>query len=293
MAKLYNLARVVSSTTGTGTLTLGAAVSGCLTFANAGVKDGDVVSYGISDGSNSEVGIGTYTSSGPTLSRTTVLASTNSGNKISCSGNQQVYVTILAEDITQNDGWIRVKDTWTYASATTITVPSGATAIYSVGDKIKLTQTNAKYFYIIDVADTLLTITAGTSYTLTNATIRDVFYSKLSNPVGFPEYFAYTPSISYAGGTTNPTSLTPDAKFSISGNMVFVICNGTLTRGSGNRSYTVITMPVTVGTVGSGGCHTNFTAAPASGVYVQTSCTIFHGTMITDGVMFLSLFYYL
>ena len=96
---LYNLVRVISATTGTGTLTLGAAVSGCLTFAGGGVPDGAQVSYGISDGVNSEVGRGTYTSAGTTLSRDTVLASTNSGAKINCSGSEQVFITALAEDV--------------------------------------------------------------------------------------------------------------------------------------------------------------------------------------------------
>lgn len=99
MAFLYNLARMTSTTTGTGTITLGSAVSGCLSFADAGVADGTLVSYGISDGSNSEVGRGTYTASGTTLSRDTVLASTNSGNKIMLSGNEQVFITALASDI--------------------------------------------------------------------------------------------------------------------------------------------------------------------------------------------------
>jgi hypothetical protein len=58
MAKLYNLARVTTATTGTGTMTLGAAVAGYLTFAGAGVQNGDVVAYAIKDGSNSEIGRG-------------------------------------------------------------------------------------------------------------------------------------------------------------------------------------------------------------------------------------------
>lgn len=98
---LYNLARVVSETTGTGTLTLGAAVSGCLTFALAGVPDGAVVTYGITEGTSSEVGRGTYASAGPTLTRDTVLASTNSGNKINCAGNEQVFITIASKDLTR------------------------------------------------------------------------------------------------------------------------------------------------------------------------------------------------
>ena len=97
--KLVNLARMTSATVGVGTLSLGTAVDGCVTFASAGVVDGDVVSYGISDGVNSEVGRGTYAASGATLSRDTVLTSTNAGAKIYCSGNQQVYITVLAEDL--------------------------------------------------------------------------------------------------------------------------------------------------------------------------------------------------
>jgi hypothetical protein len=98
MSKLYNLARMSTTTTGTGTITLASAVSGYLTFALAGVSNGDVVSYGIKDGSNSEVGTGTYTSSGTTLTRT-VTKSTNSNAAISLSGAAEVFITARAEDL--------------------------------------------------------------------------------------------------------------------------------------------------------------------------------------------------
>jgi hypothetical protein len=100
MAKLYNLARVFTSTAGTGTITLGSAVSGFLTFSGAGVADGDVVTYAISDGTNSEIGRGTYAASGTTLTRS-VIRSTNSNTAISLSGNAQVFITAAAEDF----GW--------------------------------------------------------------------------------------------------------------------------------------------------------------------------------------------
>jgi hypothetical protein len=99
MAKLYNLARMTTVTTGTGTIVLGSPVNGFLSFSGAGVQDGDVVSYGISDGANAEVGIGTYTASGTTLART-VSTSTNSNNAISLSGGAQVFITARAEDLT-------------------------------------------------------------------------------------------------------------------------------------------------------------------------------------------------
>jgi hypothetical protein len=98
MSKLYDLARMTTATTGTGTITLGAAVSGFLTFAGAGTVDSDVVSYGIRDGVNSEVGTGTYTAAGTTLTRT-VTKSTNSNAAINLSGTAEVYITLRAEDV--------------------------------------------------------------------------------------------------------------------------------------------------------------------------------------------------
>ena len=85
-----------SSTTGQGTLTLGGAETGFRTFADIG--DGNTTYYAIVDGNNFEVGIGTYTASGTTLSRDTVLQ-TSAGNttKISCSGAQKVFVTQPAD----------------------------------------------------------------------------------------------------------------------------------------------------------------------------------------------------
>lgn len=101
MAKLYNLARMTSSTTGTGTITLGSAVSGYLTFALAGAASGDVVDYAIKDGANSEIGTGTYTvAAGPvyTLTRT-VTKSTNSNAAISLSGAAEVFISPRAETL--------------------------------------------------------------------------------------------------------------------------------------------------------------------------------------------------
>jgi len=98
MPKLYSLARMSTATTGTGTITLGSAVTGFLTFTQAGVADGDVVTYAIADGINSEIGRGTYTASGTTLTRS-VLRSTNGNAAVSLSGTAQVFITAAAEDL--------------------------------------------------------------------------------------------------------------------------------------------------------------------------------------------------
>jgi hypothetical protein len=99
VAKLYNLARMTTPTNGTGTITLGAAVSSFLTFTQAGVSDGETITYAIEDLGNSarEIGRGVYTAAGPTLTRS-VLKSTNSDAAINLSGSAQVFITAAKED---------------------------------------------------------------------------------------------------------------------------------------------------------------------------------------------------
>ena len=103
----YDLVRVYTSTTGTGTLTVGSAVSGFLAFSGngqGGVPDGALVSYGIQDGSSRETGTGVYTLSTNALTRN-VMRSTSfnsvsqSYNPISLSGSAQVFITALATDM--------------------------------------------------------------------------------------------------------------------------------------------------------------------------------------------------
>lgn len=99
MAKLFNLARMTTATTGTGTLTLGVAAPGYLSFVNAGIQTGDIASYVIVEGVNRESGRGTFTSPDQ-FARTTVLNSTAGGTtKINLSGAAEVMITALKEDI--------------------------------------------------------------------------------------------------------------------------------------------------------------------------------------------------
>ena len=99
MVKLVNRAKMTTSTTGTGTITLGSAVDGFQTFTAAGVSNGDTVRYCIEDGTSSfELGSGVYTASGTTLTRV-VSESSNSDNAISLSGDAIVFITAIAADI--------------------------------------------------------------------------------------------------------------------------------------------------------------------------------------------------
>lgn len=140
--------RVKSSTTttGTGTITLGAAAIGFQAFSVIG--DGNTTYYTITDTVNGtwEVGIGTYTASGTTLSRDTVLESSNSGSLVNfAAGSKDVFVAYPAEravmgamGYTENSGTISVSSTInagnnavsagpvTINSGITVTVPSGS-----------------------------------------------------------------------------------------------------------------------------------------------------------------------
>ena len=100
---LGNRAKMSTSTTGTGTISLGSALSGYQSFESAGITNGQTIRYAIEDGTAFEIGSGTYTSSGTTLTRS-VTESSNSDNAITLSGNAEVFVTATVADLFINDG---------------------------------------------------------------------------------------------------------------------------------------------------------------------------------------------
>ena len=91
--------RVLETTTstGSGTITLAGAKQGYQTFSLA-IGDGNQTYYTIASQTEWEVGVGTYTSSGDTLSRDTVLSSSSGGGKVTFSvGTKDVFVTYPSE----------------------------------------------------------------------------------------------------------------------------------------------------------------------------------------------------
>ena len=87
-----------TTTTGTGTVTLLGASAGFQSFAAIGDTNTTYYTIAAQTGTEWEVGIGTYTSSGTTLARTTVFSSSNSGSLVNFSaGSKDVFVAYPAE----------------------------------------------------------------------------------------------------------------------------------------------------------------------------------------------------
>lgn len=141
------------------------------------------------------------------------------------------------------DGWFDIDEEWSYASATTITVPTGAASRFQIGDKIRLTQTTVKYFYVVGVADTVLTVTGGSDYTVANAAISAVAYSRVDRPFGFPSWFNYTPT--FTGFSANPTVI---AKLQIQARTAEVVWQMPAS-GTSNAATFTMSAPVTAATI--------------------------------------------
>ena len=93
---LKDRVKETTTTTGTGTYTLAGAVTGFEAFSSVG--NSNTTYYACTDGTDFEVGIGTYTSSGTTLARTTILQSSNSDSAVSwSSGTKTIFCAQPAE----------------------------------------------------------------------------------------------------------------------------------------------------------------------------------------------------
>ena len=90
-----------TTTVGTGSILLDGASAGFQSFDAIG--DGNTTYYAITSGNDYEVGLGTYTASGTTLSRSTILESSNSGSAITLSGTSDVFCTYPAEKAVVQD----------------------------------------------------------------------------------------------------------------------------------------------------------------------------------------------
>lgn len=112
----------VTTTTGTGAISLGGAQTNFVTFSSA-LSDGDTTYYAIVDNNNIdyEVGLGTYTSSGNTLARTTILDSSNGGSAVNLSsGQKDVFITYPADKSLKLDANDKIAGDQTFSGTVTL-----------------------------------------------------------------------------------------------------------------------------------------------------------------------------
>lgn len=167
----------------------------------------------------------------------------------------KTYFDTLYRPVSEVDGWTAAGETWTYASAVTFTVSGDQTAKYTAGVKIKLTQTTAKYFYVVSSSygapNTTVTVTGGSDYTLANAAITNPYYSRAATPSGFPDWFAYTCSWTGSGGNPTLGSGTKAARFRLVGKSclvdVQIVMGADTNFGTGNYAFS---LPFTAANLG-------------------------------------------
>jgi hypothetical protein len=128
---VYDRIQQTGTANTTVSFTLSATTTGYQSFAAVG--NGNTTYYSANDGTNWEVGIGTYSTTGPTLTRTTILSSSNSGSAVTFTGTVTVFCDYPAgkavfKDSNNNISWQNeapgYTNTVTAAGTTILTVAS-------------------------------------------------------------------------------------------------------------------------------------------------------------------------
>lgn len=148
-------------------------------------------------------------------------------------------------------GWVNPEITPTYSSVSgqvgVITVPSDATTLFEVGDKIRFKQGGGyKYFYVTAVTSTSLSITGGSEYTLTNAAITDFWASKATSPVDWPLASTIYLTVTEAATTNFDLNVSKMQIVTLTANRTFSVSNAkkgdafvVAIKQGGSGSYTV------------------------------------------------------
>jgi hypothetical protein len=151
-------------------------------------------------------------------------------------------------DYIPEDGWVIISDSLTYVSSSSFTVPGNQTALFQKGTKIKLTDSTVKYFYVTSsvysAPNTTITITGGDDYALSGGAITLPYYSYVENPVGFPDWFNYTPTITGLATTVISSVVIGHSVFCIKGQTVFYKVTATFTIGTAASQSIMVTVPV-------------------------------------------------
>ncbi|MFA5836169.1 MAG: hypothetical protein WC837_04350 [Bellilinea sp.] len=196
------------------------------------------------------------------------------------------------------DGWLDFGLSGTYVSPTSFTLVGDFTAYFKIGTKFRCVNSTTKFGYILSSSytapNTTVNLVPNTSFSLANAAITGIRIS-YANPPDFPGYLNYTPTVTYAGGTTDPTSMAIyKAEFSMNGKQVSLSIRGALTVGAGNRTFVLFTLPINA----SGDTDAATASTGINGIiscYSRTETnkvSTYTGGMISDGEISVSVTYH-
>ena len=165
--------------------TLTGSVTGFQSFAIIG--NGNTTFYAATDAAGDwEVGLGTYSTTGPTLTRTTILSSSNSGSAVTFSGTVNIFVTYPSEKSVNLDASGNVTALGTITSAvwngTTIPVAYGGTGVTSSSgaNSVVLRDSNQNFSVNNIFQGYTSTVSSGTTIVLTAASS---FYQRISGTI--------------------------------------------------------------------------------------------------------------
>lgn len=146
----------------------------------------------------------------------------------------------------RQDGWTELIETWTYVSSKEFTVYERKDLKFELADKIRWYQSGWKYAYIVKKtysSETNLTTITIAGDSITNNPIYLPHMSRLESPLGFPQWFSYTPDVGAGAGTF--TSVSAIGKFRLVGRMCFVSASVYITTNGTAANYTMIGIPIT------------------------------------------------
>ena len=226
-----------SATTGTGTLTLaGSPPTGSQSFAAVGNGNTCYYMASTSNQAQVEVGLGTYSSTGPTLARNTVAYSTNSNAKVDFSAAITVELVAAAAFFTaaQAANAVMVGDTGSGGTAGIVPSPAAGDAaankFLNANGTWKLMETPGTPVHYLSAASTNQTNVKASAGVLMNITAINttatVYYLKLHNTASTPtagttavvQCYAIPASVSGNGLTISvPMTFTSGIAFTLVG----------------------------------------------------------------------------
>jgi hypothetical protein len=246
---LADRVQVTATANTTVSFTLSGTVTGFQSFSAIG--NTNTTYYSATDTSgNWEVGLGTYSTTGPTLTRTTIFSSSNSGSAVTFSGTVNVFVTYPAGKAVYQD------------SLGTATVPQLATsATTSTTPVLSFNASNSNYAAGATISGSYLQTLLQNKSNTAGASTNYVLSNDLGTDSTYYGEFGINSSVYSAS--------TPSDFFSINNGIYFSGHDGDITVGSGNGFKTYMAWGTTgqsahvINASGALGLSTNLGTTPA------------------------------